>query len=171
MKTLLLSLLTACATASAQPAPTPPPPPPPSTGSSCAVKGDPLLVIDHKVVANVKKDTTTTKVYASGAWTFEERDSDGKVLKTNTGCLAKADLAKVTALDGAPWKVTHPRMHCMAMAQEYTVFTVGAHSFTQKICGDDTLDDKTAAALADAEKAVEAQATAPAQQNPPCCKK
>ena len=120
----------------------------------------PVLTIQHAVVAGVKKPTTTTRLYAGGRWTYEETDPDGKQTKSTNGTLGKDETDKIVkALDAAPWTITHPRMHCNAMAQTYTVFTAGNHTFTEKLCGTDILDDKTKAALDDADKQLSASSS------------
>ena len=132
-------------------------------------KGDPILTIDHDAVSGAKKPTTVTKLYADGSWTLAETTAEGKAGRTASGKLDKDDIARIkTALDAAPWKVTHPTAHCMAMAQTFTVFTAGKNTFTEKLCGTELLDDKTLAALDDADKAL---TTAAAAADPPCCKK
>ena len=135
------------------------------TASTCKPSGDAMLSIEHAVVSGVKKPTNVTKLYASGAWTFAETDADGKAGRTASGCLGKDDVAKIkTALDGGAWKITHPKAHCMAMAQTFTVFTAGAHTFTEKLCGNDLLDEATQKALDDADKLL-ASAAAPPKES------
>jgi hypothetical protein len=174
MKNIAACLLVLASAASAAPqAPTPPPPPPtdkaPAPAPTCKPSGDPILAIEHDVVAGVKQPTTATKLYANGAWTLAETDADGKPGRSASGCLAKDEVTRIkTALDGAPWKITHPKAHCMAMAQTFTVFSAGTNKFTEKLCGTDILDDKTKAALDDADKTLGAAA---ASATPPCCKK
>jgi hypothetical protein len=170
----LLSLVALAASAGADPnPPTPPPPPPPDSRPqpSCVDANAPVaLEIDHDAVAGAKLPTSQTKLFDTGGWTFSEILGDGKPGRSLSGCLAKADLAKLKAVEDAPWKITHPRIHCMAMSQTSTAYRLhGKPDFVSRTCGNDIMDDKTAAALAELEKV--ADAAVDAATHPPCCKK
>lgn len=104
--------------------------------------GPSLVAFDHQGVAG--KATSKLVVATTGAWT------DG----TRKGCLDKAALDKATALvDGAPWTVTQKRITCRVAPQTWTVVTIrDKTTYEEKTCGKDTLDDKSAAALAELHK-------------------
>jgi hypothetical protein len=170
---ILGSLGVACAdgaAAPAAPAPAAPPaappaPPAPAAGdASCKPGGKVVFEIDHRVEPGAKVGTSTSKLYASGAWTHDETDGDGKAQPPTTGCLGKAAADDVGAsLKAAPWKITMARIRCMAMSPQYVEFLVnGKRVYTQKLCSGQTLDDKSRAAL---DKAI-AQLEPPAGAKP-----
>jgi hypothetical protein len=144
---LLALLPLACASAAA--APDKPPAPTPSAGAQqpdkCRPAGAVVFAIDHRVDAGAKLAIWTTKVFASGAWTRDDTDAEGKAAPQRTGCLAKPDLQQLqTTLSGAPWKVTKASIHCMAMSSEFTVYQVnGKPVFTRRLCSGEALDDKS----------------------------
>jgi hypothetical protein len=142
---LLAILPLACASAAAADPPAKPAPP----AAACHPTGAVLFAIDHRVDPGAKLGTSTVKVFANGAWTYDEADADGKAAAQRTGCLAKPDLKQLEAtLQGATWKVTTSRIHCMAMSPTSTVFLVGGKQvFTQKLCSGANLDDKSRAKL------------------------
>jgi hypothetical protein len=157
-------------TPAAAPAPAPPPAAPPTspapaTGdASCKPGGKVVFEIDHRIEPGAKVGTSTSKLYASGAWTHDETDGDGKAQPQTTGCLGKAAADDVgAALKAAPWKITMARIRCMAMSPQYVEFLVaGKRVYTQKLCSGQTLDDKSRAAL---DKAI-AQLEPPAGAKP-----
>nr|HEX4313501.1 hypothetical protein [Kofleriaceae bacterium] len=150
MKIVLGSLIAIAAAASVAHADTP-----------CAATGDVAVEIDHDATAASKLATSKVKLYDSGAWSFDETTGDGKPGRKLTGCLAKADLAKLAAVQAAPWTITHPRAHCMTVGQTSTAFHLkGKPDFVQKTCPSDLMDDKTTAALADLVKLTDAQVAA-----------
>ena len=170
MRTLLLATLVAASSASATPnPPTPPGPPTDNTPRvTCKASGDPIVVIDHGAIAGAKEVTSVTKLFASGAWSFAETTAEGKPGRAASGCLAKDKLATVDdAIKAGTWTITHPKMHCMAMATTFVDYVIGKTKFTQKTCGTDILDDKSSAALAEITKVLDA-ATAPPKVL--CCK-
>jgi hypothetical protein len=148
---LLAVLPLACASAAAAPEPTKP------TAESCRPRGAVVFEIDHRVEPGAKLSTSTVKVFASGAWTREETDADGKALAPRGGCIAKPELKQLeTTLHGATWKVTIARIHCMAVSESYTVYQVdGKPVFTDKLCSGAALDDKSRAKLDAATQLVE----------------
>jgi hypothetical protein len=123
-----------------------------------------VFEIDHRIEPGAKVGTSTSKLYASGAWTHDETDGDGKAQPQTTGCLGKAAADDVgAALKAAPWKITMARIRCMAMSPQYVEFLVaGKRVYTQKLCSGQTLDDKSRAAL---DKAI-AQLEPPAGAKP-----
>ena len=104
-----------------------------------------IFEIDHRVDPGAKLATSTTKVFANGAWTHDEADADGKALAPRSGCLAKSDVAQLeTTLRGAAWKITLNRIHCKAVSATFTVFQVdGKPVFTQRLCSGEVLDDQS----------------------------
>lgn len=133
--------------------------------TKCAATGDVAVEIDHDAVSGAKLPTSKTKLFANGAWTFAETTGDGKPGRALTGCLAsKDDLAKVEAVETAPWTITHPRAHCMVVTQTSIAFHVkGKADFVQKTCSDSLVDDKTAAALKALTDLADAQVAAASQ--------
>jgi len=131
----------------AKPAPVAPAAPVASDG--CRATGPVVFEIDQQVDPGAQLATSAVKVFATGAWTRDDTDADGKARAQRTGCLAKADLKRLDAtLHGAAWKVTMARMHCMAMSPQFKVYQVdGKPVFTQRLCSGQTLDDKSRAKL------------------------
>lgn len=146
---VLLGTLVATATvASAQPAPHQPPPPPPP----CLVSGPPIFEIDH--LESGSKVAQVAKLFASGAWTSDETDASGKAGRHGNGCLEGGALKQARAdLAAAKWQISHPKIHCMAMSANYTVYKVNDKAvFESHVCGNDILDDVSATSVADLEK-------------------
>jgi len=129
----------------AAPAPSPDKPAPPRRADACRASGKVTFEIDHRVDSGAKLPTSTVKVFASGAWTRDETDADGKALPQRTGCLAKPDAKQLeAALAGAAWKVTKAQFHCMAMTPQFTVYQVdGKPVFTDRLCSGESLDEKS----------------------------
>jgi hypothetical protein len=120
----------------------------PAFADPCKTEGTPLVVIDHQALA--KQPTSITTLFAGGGWTITGKDAAGKPTATRKGCLDKAALAKVEADVKAPWTVTQKRINCKLAATTWTVDSVnGKEVFTERVCGRDVLDEKSAAALAD----------------------
>jgi hypothetical protein len=145
-------VLVACATAAAAPGPSPPA----RRADACRTTGKVIFQIDLRVEPGAKAPTSTTKVFASGGWTRDEADAEGKAAAQRTGCLAKADVKQIEALAGAPWKVSKAQFHCMAVSSSFTVYQVdGKTVFTDKLCNSEALDDKSRARLDAAIKLVD----------------
>ncbi len=154
-------LLACASSASAEPAgpaapkPAPAAPPAPTAPSApaapadCKPTGRTLFEIGHRVAPGAKLSTSEVKLYASGAWTHDETDAEGKAQPQTAGCLARPDVKQVAdALRAAPWKITTARVRCMAMSSSFTEYRVdGKLVFTQKLCSGQNLDDKSRAAL------------------------
>jgi hypothetical protein len=156
-------LLVACASsASAEPpAPAPPKPAPAAPADACKATGAVLFQIDHRVEPGAKLATSAVKLYASGAWTHDETDPEGKAQPQASGCHARPDVKQVAdALHAAPWKITTAKIRCMAMSPSYTEYRVdGKLVFTQKLFSGQNLDDKSRAALDKATALVEPPGT------------
>jgi hypothetical protein len=139
---------------------------------ACKPTGKVVFEIDHRVEPGAKLATSATKLYPTGAWTRDATDADGKPEPQATGCVASADYKQLAdALRAAPWKVTTARVHCMAMASNFTEFQLdGKKVFTQKLCSGHTLDDKSRAALERAVAQLEPPAAPPAAPPSPPAK-
>jgi len=122
---------------------------PAAHADSCSAAGAVVFEIDHRVNPGAKLATSTVKVFASGAWTRDEIDGDGKAAARRTGCIAKPELKQLeTTLSGATWKVETARMHCMAFSAEFTEYQVnGKLVFTQRLCSGLSLDANSRAKL------------------------
>jgi hypothetical protein len=125
--------------------PTPPVARPPV--SACRADGTPLFEIRNR--SDVKEPTSTTKIYANGAWTFQPIDVDGRLGAATSGCFDRAALSTIrTAVRRAPWDVTFSRVVCRAYAPSFTEYYVdGRHEYTARLCGEQRLDDASAAAI------------------------
>ena len=144
MKIVIASMLLA-AVAAAEPSPPP--------AHACAEKGTPIFEIDHEAIKGAKVPLSQTQIFESGAWKTTGTDETGKAIKPETGCLDKAAMDKLRAdLKAAVWKVAHNKIHCMMVAQTYTVYkAAGKQVWTAKACNPDSLDDASTKALADIE--------------------
>jgi len=147
---LALSSSTAVTIATADTARAPMPPP----SNACLVTMEattPVFQVERK--SDIIKDYTTTSlsIVSNGAWTYTET-RNGKVIRTETGCLSKANLATLeTSLASATWKTTVAEMRCMAYAADYTQYSyLGKPVLTSRMCDGLILDAKTQKGLADA---------------------
>jgi hypothetical protein len=154
-------LVVACASSASAEPPAPAAPSPPAAPAACKPTGAVVFQIDHKVEPGAKLATSAVKLHATGAWTRDETDPEGKAQPQTAGCLARPDVKQVTdALHAAPWKITTARIHCMAMSPQFTEYRVdGKLVFTQKLCSGQSLDDKSRAALDKAIARVEPSGT------------
>lgn len=120
---------------------------PSALADPCKADGTALVSVDHRAT---NQPTSITNVFAGGAWTFTAKDAAGKVTAEKHGCLDKAQLDKVEADTKVPWTVTQKRINCKLVATTWIVDSVnGKEVFTERACGRDMLDEKSAAALAD----------------------
>jgi hypothetical protein len=112
---------------------------------ACRPGGAVVFEIDHRIDPGAKIATSAVKVFASGAWTRDETDADGKPGAQRLGCLAKPEIAQLQdTLAGAAWKVNVKAIRCMAMSAEFTVYQVnGKTVFTRRLCNGESLDDKS----------------------------
>ena len=129
---------------------------------ACRPTGAVLFEIDHRVDPGAKLPTSTTKVFANGAWTYDETDADGKAAPQRMGCLAKPDVKQLeTALHSAPWETHISRICCLGVQTTSTVFQVGGKPvFTQWPCPRESLDHKSRATLDAATKLVKSAVNA-----------
>jgi hypothetical protein len=122
-----------------------------TAASSCKAEGEVLFEMAKKANAPAKVETTTTRVYSTGAWTTEGREADGSPGPTRSGCFDKTVLARLVDDVKAPWTVTIPRVRCMARSQTYVEYSVrGKLVFQQQVCGK-ALDQESSTKLADIE--------------------
>jgi len=150
MKILAITCLAlGCATAvEAQPAPARKAPPP----KGCVARGTPMFEIDHKADKGAKLATSAFKIFASGAWTFESADAEGKAGEPKRGCFAGDDLTKIKEDVKVEWKVTTAKFHCMAYSSAFTEYSVdGKLVYTARVCSGQSLDEASQKALADLE--------------------
>jgi hypothetical protein len=154
MKTvLLLVALTATAAADGSGAGAPsfrarPAPP------ACTAKGASIIEIEvaFDAMGGQPGHSTTTAVYANGAWTRLRRDDHQRASAApSTGCLDKKQLDAVQAdLKAATWKITHKRITCKAISARHVIYRIaGTQKWDSHVCGADVVDDVTAKALAD----------------------
>jgi len=150
-------------------APTPPPAPAVKTPATLkCVATDPIVFeIDHSERMHPGNSTTTT-VTASGARTRVVM-KDGKELSRNSDCLDDATVDAIKqAISAAPWTETTNTIHCMAIGNEATDYSVnGKHVLLETMCSASRLDDKSMAQL----KALKALVEPVQTVTPPCCKK
>jgi hypothetical protein len=141
------------------PVPTTPPPAVPTTPpvkppvAACKAEGTPLFEIAKR--SDAKEPTSTTKIYATGAWTFQPIDKDGRAGALTTGCFDKPALTAIrTVINESPWDVTYDRIVCRAYSASYTEYYVhGKHEYTARLCGGQRLDAESAGAV----RAIETQ--------------
>lgn len=114
---------------------------------TCPARGTPMLELDHR--ADTKIETSTVKIYNSGAWTFTPIDKDGVAGATTRGCFDQKTLTQIRrAVQRAPWEITHPKIMCFAYSPQFTQYLLhGQLMFTQRMCGGDQVDDTTRKAL------------------------
>jgi hypothetical protein len=148
------------------PAPSPPPHP---AANRCAPTGDVILQLAVRPEGDVKVETSTANLYASGAWTFAALGVDGKPGRQAAGCLAPTVLRQITAdLARATWTVTPNPMVCDALASSHTdVSTRGVVKWTERQCPSEQLDPTSAKAVAEMTRLFAAAYTV---ATPPCCK-
>jgi hypothetical protein len=146
---IVLSSLVACGTSQDVVATTPSSKPVASAQPATCDGGDIILQIDRKSIHRSPDPTVSSiTIRSSGAWTFDDLDDD-KLVRKQGGCLAAADVAKMrTALDAAPWQLTHPVAVCEIAIVVRTEYRVnGRHVWTAMGCAGASLDDKSQAAL------------------------
>src|SRR5262245_35518343 len=120
-------------------------PPHPHT---CQARGTPLLEIRER--AEIPMATSTTKIYASGAWTFQPIDEEGHRGAIERGCFDRKELRDIrAAVQRAPWKITVSRIACFAYDPSFTEYVVdGRLRFTERMCSGKTADSETMDAIA-----------------------
>jgi hypothetical protein len=125
--------------------PTPPVQPP--AEPVCRAEGTPLFEIKKRTEGT--RAMSTTRIYANGAWTFGQTEVDGRPGARATGCFNRASLSAIrTAVTASPWDVTFSRIVCRAYSPSFTEYYVnGNYEYTGRLCGEQRIDDKSAAAI------------------------
>jgi hypothetical protein len=126
--------------------PTPPVQPPP-VATQCRAEGTPLFEIKKR--SEGTRAMSSTKIYANGAWTFRLTEVDGRPGALTTGCFNRASLSAIrTAVTRSPWDVTFNRIVCKAYSPSFTEYYVnGRYEYTARLCGEQRIDDASAAAI------------------------
>jgi hypothetical protein len=155
--------------------PAPPPvdplPPVKPPVAACRVEGTPLFEIRKR--SDVQEATSTIAIYSSGAWTFQPIDADGRLGALTTGCFDKHTLKDLrSAVNDSPWDVTFSRIVCRAYSPSFIEYYVhGKHEYTARLCGEQRIDDTSAAAIkridAELAKVLPAAAPPPPPVKPP----
>ena len=116
----------------------------------CDPAGGVLFEIDQRALG--KRTTSTTLLYANGAWRTKTFDSDGKPAETDQGCLEDYQVKRVNeALRGAKWKVTHTKPSC-ALSPRWTTYKWKTRTiYTERTCSGDALDADSDQALGEIE--------------------
>jgi hypothetical protein len=137
------------------------PPPPAAATPTCTIHGVPLVEIREG--SDNSKQMTSTKIFASGAWTIE----NGRRL-TEEGCFTRKELKAIRqAVQQAPWKVTASPVACFAYDPNFTEYVVhGKLRFTERMCSGKTADTQTLEAI-DLVKTELANDRVPAPPPPP----
>jgi len=119
-----------------------------------ACRSEGPTVVEVKVVQLVSDAGHVTKIFEGNGWLAQDIDKAGKTSNEDHGCMSPSDIRELQdKLAKARWKITTARVHCMAMAQTATAYTVkGKVVWTEKMCSGQTLDKDSAAAI-DAVKA------------------
>jgi hypothetical protein len=118
----------------------------------CGRKGAPLVTEIHAHGA-IDVGNSGFEIYESGAWHVYHHDPKAMDTVDAIGCLTADELASVKeALAKAPWKVTHDDVTCDAIAIGSTEWAAGKHTFSQVLCGRDSIDSTTQKAFAIVEK-------------------
>ena len=114
---------------------------------ACRADGAPLFEIRKR--SEIPAATSTAVIYATGAWTFQPIDQDGRLGVLATGCLDKRTINSMHELiDESPWKTTFLRFACMAYSPSFTEYYVhGRREYTARLCSTERLDEKSAGAL------------------------
>lgn len=120
---------------------------PPPHHTTCQASGVPLLEIRER--AEIAMPTSTTTIYASGAWTYVPVDKDGTRGAIERGCFDTKELREIRkAVQRAPWQVTVSRIACFAYDPTFTEYRVhGKLRFTERMCSGKTADADTMDAI------------------------
>ena len=117
---------------------------------ACKAGGAIMVEVDKR---HDEKSVVDTKVFGAGGWI--QHVVRGDLAEEHHGCLTADQRAKLDRLvKSVPWKIETARITCKAMSLDSTVYTVAGKSWTQRLCGAEHLDDKSAKALAEIESIV-----------------
>src|SRR5690242_12832772 len=80
---------------------------------TCKPGGGVLFEIAQRAVKGARLVTATTRLYRNGGWRTEVIDVDGKVARSEAGCLETSQLDEVRGeLARASWKTAKTDTHC-----------------------------------------------------------
>lgn len=130
--------------------------------AACRAVGPTLFEIHKR--ADTALPTSTTKLYANGAYTFQPIDASGKLGALTTRCLDRATLAKVrSSIASSPWTTEISGLTCKAYSPNFTEYVVrGRLEYTARLCGRERLDDASLASIQLIEAAIAKPETPPA---------
>jgi hypothetical protein len=120
-----------------------------TAGPVCKPHGDVLVEIAQHATRPAALPTATTRVYENGAWKTVVIDVDGKVARTDAGCLEPSQLKDIReALRAAPWKTTRSDRTCRADQPRFTMYTWQHRvRYTERTCNELVLDRDSQEAL------------------------
>jgi hypothetical protein len=115
----------------------------------CKAGGAVLFEVDQRADRKAKLTTATTQLFENGAWKTEVRDVDGRLARSDSGCLASADLESVRAqLRSATWKTTRTKEACRTDQPRSTLYKwKGRLLYTERTCNLEALDSTSRRAL------------------------
>lgn len=136
-------------------------PPSVAANNTCAARGTPLL--EMRAGTDNVKSSTSTKVFATGAWTIER---NGR--RIDRGCFDRKELRAIRrAVQRAPWTETSSPIACFAYDPNFTQYLVhGELRFTERMCSGKAADSTTLRAI-ELVKAELAEDRAPEPTPPP----
>lgn len=110
---------------------------------TCRPAGGVLFEVDQRARRTAKLVMATTRLYANGAWQTRVIDPDGKLVRTEAGCLELSQLADVRAqLTGAAWKTHRADVTCAADQPRFTVYRwKGRALYVERTCNVVVLDE------------------------------
>jgi hypothetical protein len=89
------------------------------------------------------------EIETTGAWHIYHHDPKAMDQLDARGCITEKELAELKeALAKAPWQITRSGVACDALGVGSTDWTYGKHTFSQMMCGRDTIDVATQKAFA-----------------------
>jgi len=133
-----------------------------SPNNSCTTQGPPLLEIRQG--SDNAGTTTTTRIYASGAWTLAGGGHRER------GCFDRTELRAIrSAVQRAPWKITSSPIACFAYDPNYAEYLVhGRLRYTARMCSGKSADSETLRAIGLVSKELaEERQPPPAPPSPP----
>src|SRR5262245_31919428 len=106
--------------------------------NACVEYGVPVLEMPQRSTASTA--STTTKIFASGAWTVTR---DGHL--EDRGCFDRKELFSIRrAVHRAPWDTVSSPVRCFAYDPNFTEYVVdGKLRFTEQFCSGKTADFQT----------------------------
>ena len=116
---------------------------------TCKPAGGVLFEIQQRAVKGARLVTATTRLYGSGGWRTEVIDVDGKVARSEAGCLETSELDEVRGeLARAEWRTTKSDTHCRADQPRFTRYIWrGRLVYTERTCNAVVLDPVSRHAL------------------------